>query len=334
MKKACIVTAYKNYPGGVETFNRYLEEVLIENNYSVDYCTYEKDKYNLYERIGVKIFGFPFITARTFQKNKYDLVIANGEFGFGLKDKKIINVFHGCSWGYLKVVKREISFLKRLSLLRVSIEQYFGSRHKYCVAVSEFAKNDLSRFGIKINSVIENCVDDNLFTYNPEEKTGFLSVASYNYYGKGFDVLEKIAKEIPERKIDIVTNHILENENLRKIENISNSDMPSVYNRYRIFILPSRYEALQITPLEAMACGLPVLISNVGLGPVLKRAIPEFVIEGYDNVAVQEYLRRIKLINANYNYYSNLAWEYVRKNNSKEVFMKNWSSIIRLVGND
>ena len=50
---------------------------------------------------------------------------------------------------------------------------------------------------------------------------------------------------------------------------VPNSDMPNVYNAADICVLPSLAEATSITGLEAMACGLPLVGTNVGGIPTL-----------------------------------------------------------------
>lgn len=51
---------------------------------------------------------------------------------------------------------------------------------------------------------------------------------------------------------------------------LSDEDLPSVYNLATAFVFPSRYEGFGLTPLEAMACGAPVISSNTS-------ALPEVV---------------------------------------------------------
>ena len=76
--------------------------------------------------------------------------------------------------------------------------------------------------------------------------------------------------------------------------------------------------------LEAMACGCPVLTSNVGIGPDLKKEIPEFVINGWDEKSIEEYLKRIKLIESNYEKFSKKARDYIIKNHTLKIYKKQW----------
>ncbi|MFH8120407.1 MAG: glycosyltransferase family 4 protein [Candidatus Aenigmatarchaeota archaeon] len=56
---------------------------------------------------------------------------------------------------------------------------------------------------------------------------------------------------------------------------IPRNDLPKYYSVADLFVLPSVYEAMPIVLLEAMACGKPLIGSNVG-------GIPELVKDGYN----------------------------------------------------
>src|ERR1700682_5822957 len=48
---------------------------------------------------------------------------------------------------------------------------------------------------------------------------------------------------------------------------VSHDDLTLLYNRASVFVYPSLYEGFGLPPLEAMACGCPVLASNVTAMP-------------------------------------------------------------------
>ena len=54
------------------------------------------------------------------------------------------------------------------------------------------------------------------------------------------------------------------------LDHIAESDLPLLYNAASVFVYPSLYEGFGFPPLEAMACGVPVITSN-------KSSLPEIV---------------------------------------------------------
>lgn len=96
-------------------------------------------------------------------------------------------------------------------------------------------------------------------------------------------VYEKIYKQIPHKLVLIgrkgfgADNILLEMQNMKCADNViylnyvqNHTDLRWFYNSAELFIFPSFDEGFGIPPLEAMACGCPVIVSNQG-------ALPEVV---------------------------------------------------------
>ena len=59
-------------------------------------------------------------------------------------------------------------------------------------------------------------------------------------------------------------------ERINFLDYFSETDLPLLYNAASVFVYPSLYEGFGFPPLEAMACGVPVITSN-------KSSLPEIV---------------------------------------------------------
>lgn len=68
--------------------------------------------------------------------------------------------------------------------------------------------------------------------------------------------------------------------NIRFLGRMSHDQLPIVFNASYVSVLPSLYEAVSLSGLESMACGIPVVGTNVG-------GIPEFVIPGETGLLVE-----------------------------------------------
>jgi glycosyltransferase involved in cell wall biosynthesis len=54
---------------------------------------------------------------------------------------------------------------------------------------------------------------------------------------------------------------------IRSLGFIDTKDLPALYNGAEVLTLPALYEGFGLPPLEAMACGIPVVVSNVSSMP-------------------------------------------------------------------
>lgn len=79
---------------------------------------------------------------------------------------------------------------------------------------------------------------------------------------------------------------------IKLIPNVSDADLPTLYSGAEIFAFPSYYEGFGLPPLEAMACGTPVLCAHAS-------SLPEVVgdaaltVDPYSVAAIAEGLRTL-----------------------------------------
>lgn len=79
---------------------------------------------------------------------------------------------------------------------------------------------------------------------------------------------------------------------LRLLGYVANEELPMLYSAAKIFIYPSVYEGFGLPPLEAMACGTPVITSNVS-------SLPEVVddagimVSPHDDVGLYEKIMQL-----------------------------------------
>lgn len=68
-------------------------------------------------------------------------------------------------------------------------------------------------------------------------------------------------------EVDAVIAELRLGTAVRFLGGIPNEELVYLYNAAKLFVLPSFYEGFGLPPLEAMACGTPVIVSNVSSLP-------------------------------------------------------------------
>jgi len=68
-------------------------------------------------------------------------------------------------------------------------------------------------------------------------------------------------------KIEKILTLIKHNKDIKWLKYVPEEDLPCIYNLAEIFVYPSLYEGFGLPPLEAMACGVPTIVSNISSLP-------------------------------------------------------------------
>jgi glycosyltransferase involved in cell wall biosynthesis len=68
-------------------------------------------------------------------------------------------------------------------------------------------------------------------------------------------------------EVDSVIEELKLSDTVRFLGGVPNEELIYLYSAARLFVLPSFYEGFGLPPLEAMACGTPVIVSNVSSLP-------------------------------------------------------------------
>lgn len=106
--------------------------------------------------------------------------------------------------------------------------------------------------------------------------------ALYKSLQKGYDWKLIIAGEGPlEKDLKTQVERLKLTEVVYFVGSVSNDRIPSIYNSADIVALPSKDEGIPMMLLEALACGIPVVATNVG-------GIPEIVKSNLNGVIIAE----------------------------------------------
>ncbi|MHC1688644.1 MAG: glycosyltransferase family 4 protein [Methanothrix sp.] len=163
--------------------------------------------------------------------------------------------------------------------------------------ISEFTLNQINEFYSadvthKAN-VIHNGVDTNLFRpneHNGNDKLTFAFIGR-QYAIKGFDIFLECMRDIINQGYDInlliagrgdrnyIQNYLKDfySNNCSVLGRVDYLDMPKVYHRADVIVMPSLYEGCSGAILEAMSSGKIVVASNIG-------GTPEIIKNGFNGL--------------------------------------------------
>ena len=231
--------------------------------------------------------------------NKFDMIISNVIFNSGivghyLSKRLNIKQVHIEHWSGIQNFLRKNILRKRALKALINMESI--------IVVSKQLKESINQIDKNINvQIVPNVISD-YFVYNEqfikEHELSFLAVANWKYPKRLdllLDGLTSFHFENPEiifvlkliGQGPLISDKLLSDLPFKfeRIPIIDNMDLPKIYNQSDFLLHFSDFETFSIVPLEALACGCPVIGSRVGV-------LPEFINEKNGRL-VENYVKSI-----------------------------------------
>lgn len=198
--------------------------------------------------------------------------------------KNKISTIHDIAWK-----KFPNTYTKSFVLAYSIITPKMIKSSKHIITVSNFSKEEIKReFNVsdKKISVVYNAVSE-VFTRSKGRKRKnieryILAVSSINYRKNFHSLLKaflRLNRKYSDIKLYVVGGYdktfskyldldkFAVNKNIKFLERVNDKELASLYRNALCFAYPSLYEGFGIPPLEAMACGTPVVTSNTSSLP-------------------------------------------------------------------
>lgn len=294
--------------GGVERFVQTLVHSLSPMGVAFDVIHQGMTSFkpSRYDRYGVgemrRALHISRAASAMLRQSHFDLVIVNGITGWALQSSvPVISIHHGTIRGATRAMARALpekgSAYSRLRRGIVGLWTYWvpgtcealiARRAALNIAVSTSVREELAGlYGVDPARVriIQNGVNVEHFRPMAREACRFalgipadkfvVLFTGRNEGRKGVGTLSHISRILRESDPGIevlaAADRPLPSPHIKTITGVSYADLPRLYSAADVFMFPSLYEGCSFSVIEAMACGLPVVMTDVGHGTDIRR---------------------------------------------------------------
>ncbi len=348
LARIAVLTPYSStdYVGGIEIFNGQLQSALGGLEIFADSESVGTTPRWHLERIGMEQPYRALRSARSFLKihrtRPFQLVICNGLYGWPLSIRRLdipaVQVYHFTMAG----LARHALHLRGDKVTTGTVSAFFdwlAGRGKCVVAVSHSVLREVESYYGRSGRVISNAVDTTLFKkhdkYLARRTLGLSEQAPIGLfvgraeYAKGFDIFLEVARSLRDVTFVVVGHCSHAEPNVQVLENIPHSKMPLCYSAADFLFLPSRYEGFSLTILEALACDLPLVVSEAAYNLTVEPSQYGYVAE---SLLPQEFVQGIReVLDRSSSYGPGRA---LAVSHSFEVFRSNWGNLVKTLLED
>jgi glycosyltransferase involved in cell wall biosynthesis len=303
-QKAAIITAFDPFlfHGGIETYTLQLKSFL--NSKGIDVTIYHTGLLDTKKAPDAPDLGNPFLK-KIFQlgrmlKNedkKFDFIIANSFYGMGYfpPSIKTFTIYHSVYGGFTERYKDVYSDdpYSYFKWLCEEMGEYVSGYGRIRIAVSDSVKKELeSVYGFDDVKIVSHGIDTSVFKQSGEDRERLrqeLGIPQDAFAGifvggweaeKRNDIMSYIISLHPDIYWLLILArrgqdcNVRERPNVIVKEEIHHNDMPLMYSLADFMLFPSAYEGFGLAIIEAMACGLPVITTNVGVAKSIYKEHP------------------------------------------------------------
>lgn len=130
----------------------------------------------------------------------------------------------------------------------------------------------------------------------------------------------KLKKSLKQKTTDLSLKN-----NVQFIDAVPQNELPYFYNAADVFVLPSYYESFGMVALEALACGTPVVASNVGsLEEIIQAKTSGFVMRDNSPGLIAQGISQVLL----------QPWQFEPANIRRTVIQYDWQNIALAVSDN
>ncbi len=204
------------------------------------------------------------------KKNKNEINHITGDVNYialGLPSKNTILTIHDIG-SSLKG-----NFLKKL-FIKIFWYVLPLNRVKYITAISEFSKRELlDNFKIKEDKikVITNCISDDFFEHYEKTKNNIPKILFIGTREnknlertivalKNLKIILQILGELNSNQLKLLEEN---NINFKNFKDLTKNEVIELYRNSDLLLFPSLYEGFGLPIIEAQACGIPVITSDL-----------------------------------------------------------------------